>query len=285
MRAGERLVGDHAQGVEVRPVVGRRVGRRLLRGHVRGRAHGQSERRRRAGGHRLRRGAALGGRGERLGDPEVGHHRVPAREQHVLGLEVAVHHALAVRVGEGVGQLAHEPHHIRDRQPPLPPEPLAQRLALHVGHRVVGQPVHLARGMDRHHVRVLKARRQADLAFEACGRQPGRQLGRQDLHHDVAPERLLARHEHARHPAAAELAPERVRGPEGRLQPLVQRRVRPRRVHLHARSLLVGRANIRRARAAGQERAVREGRGADRPPGRPLRSFRTVARTRGATGR
>jgi hypothetical protein len=158
MRAGERLVGDHAQGVEVRPVVGRRVGRRLLRGHVRGRAHGQSERRRRAGGHRLRRGAALGGRGERLGDPEVGHHRVPAREQHVLGLEVAVHHALAVRVGEGVGQLAHEPHHIRDGQGPVAPKPLAQRLALHVGHRVVGQPVHVARGVDRHHVRVLEAR-------------------------------------------------------------------------------------------------------------------------------
>ncbi len=58
-------------------------------------------------------GSPSGGGGERLGDAEVGDDGVPAREQHVLGLQVAVHHAVAVRVGERVGELAHQAHRVR----------------------------------------------------------------------------------------------------------------------------------------------------------------------------
>jgi hypothetical protein len=42
------------------------------------------------------------------GDPEVGHHRLAFLQQDVLGLDVAVDHALAVRVVQGTGHLARE---------------------------------------------------------------------------------------------------------------------------------------------------------------------------------
>ena len=59
---------------------------------------------------------AAGGLAHRLGDAEIGHQRVPSGEQHVVGLDVAVDHALRVRVGERVGDLGEEPHRLVDRQ-------------------------------------------------------------------------------------------------------------------------------------------------------------------------
>ena len=50
--------------------------------------------------------------GER--DPEVGHRRVAALEQNVLGLDVAVNHAELVRVAERVGDLARDANRVVD---------------------------------------------------------------------------------------------------------------------------------------------------------------------------
>ncbi|CAA9305477.1 MAG: hypothetical protein AVDCRST_MAG11-1129, partial [uncultured Gemmatimonadaceae bacterium] len=227
--AGEQLVGDHAERVEVGPVVGGGVGGRLLGCHVRGRPHCEAERR---AGTLGRARPALGGRRERLRHAEVGDHRVPAREEHVLRLEVPVHHALGVRVGQRVGQLAQEPHGVRDGQRPVARQPRPEGLALDEGHRVERQAVHLARGVDRHDVRVLQAGGEPDLALEALGREPGGEAGVEDLDGDPPPEPRIERDEDARHAAAPELALQRVRIPECRPQPLAQ----PRAVRLHLAS-------------------------------------------------
>jgi hypothetical protein len=88
--AGEQLPGDDAERVQVHAVVGGGVGERLLGRHVGRRAERDAD-----GGEPL----ARGDRGrDRLRDAEVGDHGGAARQQHVLGLDVAVHHAVGVRV-------------------------------------------------------------------------------------------------------------------------------------------------------------------------------------------
>ena len=57
--------------------------------------------------------AAGAAHGER--DPEVGDQRLAVVEQNVLGLDVAMDHAVPVRVVERVGHLARDPHGFVDR--------------------------------------------------------------------------------------------------------------------------------------------------------------------------
>ena len=54
-------------------------------------------------------------------------------------------HAVAVGVGERVGDVAEDAHRVADRQLALRGEPVAERLALDVGHDVVEEAVGLAR--------------------------------------------------------------------------------------------------------------------------------------------
>jgi hypothetical protein len=112
MPASEHFVGDHAERVEVGAVICVSIADRLLGRHVRRRPQGHAGRRERA---RVR-GSPLRGRRHRLGDSEVGDDCVPAREEHVLGLEVAMHHAMGVRVRQRVGELAQETPGVRERQ-------------------------------------------------------------------------------------------------------------------------------------------------------------------------
>ena len=59
-------------------------------------------------------------------------------------------------------------------------------------------------------MRVLESRGELDLALEPLYRKTLGHLWREYFHHDLAAERRFGRGEHARHPAAAELVPERV---------------------------------------------------------------------------
>ena len=80
-----------------------RIGRRLLRRHVGRRAERDAR-----GGELL----PPGGLAHRLGHAEVGHQGVPAGEHHVVRLDVAVHHARRVRVGQRVGHLEQDPDRV-----------------------------------------------------------------------------------------------------------------------------------------------------------------------------
>ena len=75
---------------------------------------------------------------------EVHDERVPAREQHVVRLDVAMRDAVRVGVGERVHDLHEDLHRVVDRQLAVPVEPVAQRLAFHVRHHIVEEPARLA---------------------------------------------------------------------------------------------------------------------------------------------
>ena len=107
--AGEHLVRHRTERVEVDARVDRLLAHRLLGTHVLRRAE-------REAGLRHARSARLL-HGER--DAEVRDERVPALQQNVLGLDVAMDHAVLVRVVERVGDLARDAQRVVDRKLPL----------------------------------------------------------------------------------------------------------------------------------------------------------------------
>ena len=176
-------------------MIGGRIAGPLLGSHVGRRPQHHAER----GGP----GPARAGRGaERLGDAEVGHHGGAGGEEDVVGLDVAVDDAVLVGVGEGPGHVAEQAHHLGEWER-TPREPRAERLALDVGHGVVGQPVALARREQGDDVRVGEPGGEPDLLAEALAAHRVRQLGGQDLDHHPAPERGLLGDEDAGHATAA----------------------------------------------------------------------------------
>ena len=124
---------------------------------------------------------------------------------------------MLVGVGERPGHVAEQAHRLGERER-APGEPRAERLALDVGHGVVGQPVALARREQRDDVRVGEPRGEADLLAEALAAHRVGQLGRQDLDDHLPAERGLLGQVDAGHAAAAELALDGVGGAEGALE-------------------------------------------------------------------
>ena len=170
--AREHLVEHRAQGVDVGAGGDLALAHRLLGAHVVRRAE------RHAGlGHPAP--AGLAGR-ER--DAEVGDQRLAVVQQDVLGLDVAVDHAVAVGVVERRGHFGRDPDRVGDRELLLAGEPVAQGLALDVGHDVEEVAVGLARVEQGQDVGVLEVGRQLDLGQEPLGADHGRQLGAEDLH-------------------------------------------------------------------------------------------------------
>ena len=165
MRPREQLVRHHAPRVQISARVGIHISQRLLRRHVRRRANRGAQRR-----ERVPLGLGAGGR-ERLGDAEVGDHRRATRQQHVLRLDVAMHNAALVRIGQRLRDVAQNADRLGHRHGARH-ESRAQRVAAHEGHGVVGQPfTRGARRQHRHDVRVLKRRPELDLARETLGAQ------------------------------------------------------------------------------------------------------------------
>jgi hypothetical protein len=146
-----------------------------------------------------------------------------------------VHNPVPVRVRQRPRHVAEDAHRLIHGQLALPPEPRAERLALDEGHRVVEQPVSLARAEQRDDVRVPEAGGELDLTPESLSAGGARQLWREDLHYDLSSERGLLGREDARHPATAEFPLDAVCTAEGGLEPRLK-------VHHEA-------ANIRAARS------------------------------------
>ena len=83
-----------------------------------------------------------------------------------IRLDVAVHDPRIVRKGERAGHFAQDAHRLTDWQFAALRNLCAQRFALDVRHREVGQPARVAGGEQRHDVRVLQLCGQRDLALE-----------------------------------------------------------------------------------------------------------------------
>ena len=207
---GQHLVQGAAEGVDVGAVVERRVGGGLLRAHVLRRPERDAD-----GGDRGVRPRP----GHGAGDPEVRDDGVALGEEDVLRLDVPMHDAPAVGVGEAVGRFGGDPHRLRDGQRPFARQAPPQRVPLDERHHVVEQAVGFAGVVQRKDVRVVELRRDVDLAEEALQAQEARQLREQHLDRHRAVVAEVVREEHHRHPAPAQPAFDPVAPAEGRGQP------------------------------------------------------------------
>jgi hypothetical protein len=221
---GEHLVEHHAERPHVGAAVLRALAARLLGAHVHRRADGVARARVALAAEAVlsravaRRPAVAA---QQPGDAEVAEERVPAarapsrrwrvaREEDVLGLDVAVHHAARVRIGERVGQLDGDAQRVGRGERALAREALPQRLALDERHDVVQRPGCLARVVQRQDVRVLQPREQRDLTVEALvarGR-PGHRVEQLERHRPVMLQ--VVREVHHGRAATRELALDRV---------------------------------------------------------------------------
>ena len=215
----QHLVEDARQAVLVAPGI-HRLRARLFGTHVDRRAD------REAGA-----GEALAaGLDQRLGDSEIGDVHVPAGEQQVLGLDVAVNDPFAVRGAERRGRFLDDVQGLLDRQVPLAVEAAAQRFPGNVGHGIPGQrdPLGTREHAGIQHgndVGVLESPCEPDFPDESVHADRTRQLGTQNLDRDRSIVATVPGQPHGRHAAPAELALHRV--PIGKH--LVQKR-RARRV-------------------------------------------------------
>ena len=192
---GEHLVAEDAEGVDIDPRVHLRIGRGLFGGHVGGRAECDAD-----AGELL----APGGLGDRLRHAEIHHHCVPAREEHVLRLDVAMHHAGAVRHRQRLGDLGQQPHRLRHRELAGPGQAVPERLALDERHHVVEEAVGVAGVEHAEDVGVLQAGGHLDFAGEPVGAERGRQFGAEHLDRHPAVVLQVLGEVHRGHAALAE---------------------------------------------------------------------------------
>mmetsp|Transcript_33438 Transcript_33438/g.54237 ORF Transcript_33438/g.54237 Transcript_33438/m.54237 type:complete len:285 (-) Transcript_33438:93-947(-) len=167
--AAEQLVEQHAQRIEVAAPVNGQAGQLF------GRHEG-----RRAQHEAGARAAAVA----QAGDAEV--HQleaaVDAVQHHVGGLDVAVDHALAVRIGQRAGQAYADLHHLAHRQQLAGPGEHAEVAAESVFEGDPGIAAVLAGVHHMQDVRVVESARSAGLAHEALthvGEVLGRELAAQ----------------------------------------------------------------------------------------------------------
>ncbi len=156
-----------------------------------------------------------------LRDPEVGDHRAARRplEKDVVGFDVAVDDAPRVRVGERPGDLLDHLRRRRDRHRAARAHAMRERLPVHVRHREEDVPVDLVDPEDRDDVGMRQLGRRPRLAHEALAKVGAlRERRREHLERHVPVQLHLAREIHHPHPAASELALQRVLPRQGALE-------------------------------------------------------------------
>ena len=90
-------------------------------------------------------------------------------QKDVLWLDVAMDHALPVRIVERARNLRSNADRIAHRQLLLARKPITQRFARHKRHHVKDGAVHLPRVVQRENVRMLQVRGGLDLHQEPLG--------------------------------------------------------------------------------------------------------------------
>ena len=151
---------------------------------------------------------------ERLRDTEVRHHHpaTGALEQDVVGLHVAVDHALLVGGGERIGRFARDATRLVHGQPAASLDPERERLAVHQPHDEIDQVARFADDMDGNDVRMRQPRRRLRFAQEpGTDVGPECQVGRQHLDRDRALQLDVASLVDYSHAATADLALDSVR--------------------------------------------------------------------------
>ena len=195
----QHLVEDAPQTVDVAPAVELRSGR-LLRAHVVHRADDDP----RAGHARFVR------RADRARDAEIAHDGMPRLDEDVLRLDVAMHDVLRMRVRQRVGHIARDLYRVGNGQAAFTLQPVAQRFALDIRHRVEQHPVGDIGVEQRQDVGVRQRGGDRDLAEEPVVTQRLSEIRPQHLEGHPALIAEVTGEIDKRHPATADLALNRV---------------------------------------------------------------------------
>jgi hypothetical protein len=145
---------------------------------------------------------------------EVGEQRLSVRDEQVLRLHVAMHHAVLVRIAQCVGHLADDAYRFSETERVVRVEAVAKRSAFDHWHDEIQEAVRAARVVERQDVRMLETRHQHDLAREPLGADGRRVVGMQHLECDGPVVLEVVREVHGRHAAAADLAADTVLLPQ-----------------------------------------------------------------------
>jgi hypothetical protein len=111
---------------------------------------------------------------------------LPPGEQHIVRLDIAMHDAVGVCIGQARATSRRMLIRLGDRERAVG-EPRPHARTIHERHRVERQPLELARRQDGHDVGVLQPGRDLDLALEPVNVDAARQLRGQDLDDDLPP--------------------------------------------------------------------------------------------------
>jgi hypothetical protein len=192
----DQLKSQDAESVDVGAVIGVRVAQRLFRRHVGWRPDRHS-----GLGKRGALRVAVGARGaDGLRDPEVGDGGAAAGKQDVVGLDVTVDDAVAMRVRQRARNVAQDADGFGEWNRSAI-EPPTERVALDVRHREPGAPPSVSSDENRDDVGVLELRGEKHFAAEPLDRDAGQQVGRKHLHDDQAVQRMFTGDVGARHAA------------------------------------------------------------------------------------
>ena len=129
-----------------------------------------------------------------------------ARDQYVVRLDIPMDDSVLMGVSQPVRHVTQDPDGFADGLLPFPGQLGAEGFAFHEWHGVVEQAIGLAGGMEGHDVGVLKLGCKLDFSPEALDAEPGGEVWRQDLQHDLAAELQVFSNEHTAHPTATQLA-------------------------------------------------------------------------------
>ena len=160
------------------------------------------------------------GSGDGPSHAEVRYQRVAFRKQHVLGFDVAMDHSMAMRVVEGVSELAGDAEGVVDGELLFTRQALPERLAFDVGHDVVELPVGPSRVEQGQDMWMRELGGDGDLAEEALRGERRGHVGAQHLEGDGAVMLQILREPDGRHASAADLALEDVATAQRRAETL-----------------------------------------------------------------
>ena len=171
------------------------------------------------------------------GNAEVGDHRVRAREQDILGLDVAMDHTVLVGVVESIGYLAGDPERHTEGKLPLALEAAAKALAFDVRHCEPELPGgSLARVVDGQYVRMLQLGGELDLAAKTLRPECRCEVGVQHLEGDAPLVLEIHGEVDSRHAATPQFALDRIRPAECPLELVLE-------IRRHSQLLATSRSN------------------------------------------
>jgi hypothetical protein len=176
-RTGEHFVQEAAERVHIAASVDL-LAHGLLWAHVRGCTEGHSDLSEALRTSRRTIAAAVG---KGLRDAEIGDDRHAVGQEDVFRLDVAMNHAVAVRVVDGTTHNGSYPDGFVDRQGTVPLDARAQRFAVDERHDVEERAAHLSRIEERKNIRMLEIGRDANLGEKTLGAEHGTDLGIENL--------------------------------------------------------------------------------------------------------